>query len=330
MSKKVFNIGILGTGWIADKMAKTLAEMTSARAYAVASRTLDKAEKFASEFSIPKFYGSYDLLADDPEVDLIYIGTPHSHHFEQAKMCLLKNKPVLCEKAFTVNTPQAEELIKISHERKVFLAEAIWTRYQPMRQMISKVINSGIIGKPVMLSANLCYPNIAQERMYKPELAGGALLDLGVYVLNFADMFFGSDIKETSSHCIKYHTGIDAQESITLEYSDGRIAVLSSSLIAKSDRQGIISGTDGFVIVENVNNPQSYSVYNQDYNLVEKVQCPPQITGYEYQVDCCINAISQGRIEPLEMPHEDILRIMRQMDSLRKTWGVKLSDSDPF
>ena len=326
MSQKIFNIGILGTGWIADKMATTLAGMTTARAYAVASRTLDKAEKFAAQFSIPKAYGSYEALADDPEVDLIYIATPHSHHFENTKMCLLKNKPVLCEKAFTVNTPQAEELIRIANERKVFLAEAIWTRYQPMRQMITDVINSGVIGKLQMLSANLCYPNIALQRMYDPALAGGALLDLGVYVLNFADMFFGDDIKSISSHCIKYPTGVDIQESITIEYNDGRIAVLWSSQLAKSDRQGIISGTDGFVIVENVNNPQSYAIYNQDYQLVKKVDCPPQITGYEYQVDCCIRAINQGKIEPDEMPHADTLRIMRQMDALRKEWGVKLCD----
>ncbi|MDD6002262.1 MAG: Gfo/Idh/MocA family oxidoreductase [Bacteroidales bacterium] len=326
MSQKIFNIGILGTGWIADKMATTLAGMTTARAYAVASRTTEKAEKFAAQFSIPKAYGSYEALADDPEVDLIYIATPHSHHFENTKMCLLKNKPVLCEKAFTVNTPQAEELIRIANERKVFLAEAIWTRYQPMRQMITDVINSGVIGKLQMLSANLCYPNIALQRMYDPALAGGALLDLGVYVLNFADMFFGDDIKSISSHCIKYPTGVDIQESITIEYNDGRIAVLWSSQLAKSDRQGIISGTDGFVIVENVNNPQSYAIYNQDYQLVKKVDCPPQITGYEYQVDCCIRAINQGKIEPDEMPHADTLRIMRQMDALRKEWGVKLCD----
>ncbi len=326
MLQKIFNIGILGTGWIAGKMATTLARMTTARAYAVASRTTEKAEKFAAQFSIPKAYGSYEALADDPEVDLIYIATPHSHHFENTKMCLLKNKPVLCEKAFTVNTPQAEELIRIANERKVFLSEAIWTRYQPMRQMITDVINSGVIGKLQILSANLCYPNIALQRMYDPALAGGALLDLGVYVLNFADMFFGDDIKSISSHCIKYPTGVDIQESITIEYNDGRIAVLWSSQLAKSDRQGIISGTDGFVIVENVNNPQSYAIYNQDYQLVKKVDCPPQITGYEYQVDCCIRAINQDKIEPDEMPHADTLRIMRQMDALRQEWGVKLCD----
>ncbi|MCQ2976116.1 MAG: Gfo/Idh/MocA family oxidoreductase [Bacteroidales bacterium] len=326
MENKIFKVGILGTGWIADKMANTLAGMKNAQAYAVASRTLEKAEKFANQFSIPKYYGSYEELAKDPNVDLVYVATPHSHHFEQTKMCLLKGKAVLCEKAFTVNAQQAKELIEISETQKVFLAEAIWTRYQPMRQMISDAINSGIIGKPLMLTANLCYPNIAQERMYNPQLAGGALLDLGVYVLNFADMFFGNDIKSTSSHCIKYHTGVDIQESITLEYNDGRIAILSSSQLAKSDRQGIISGTEGFIIVENVNNPQSYSIYDFDYKLVKTVKCPPQITGYEYQVYSCMKAISEGKIEPDEFKHTDIMRIMKQMDSLRAEWGVKLCD----
>lgn len=320
------NIGIIGTGWIADKMAITLAGMKTARLYAIASRSYQKAEQFAKQYSVPKIYGSYQELADDENIDLVYIATPHSHHYQHAKMCLLKGKPVLCEKAFTVNAGQAQELIKISQEKKVFLAEAIWTRYQPMRKMISDEISSNIIGKPLMISANLCYPNIALERMFKPELAGGALLDLGVYVLNFADMFFGYDIKNISSHCIKYHTGIDAQETITIEYNDGRIAVLWSSLLVKSDRQGIISGTDGYIVVENVNNPQSYSVYNQDYQLVKKVDCPKQITGYEYQVDSCINAIRQGKIEPDEMKHVDILRIMRQMDKLRNDWNIKLCD----
>ena len=324
MNTKPLKLGILGTGWIADKMAVTLAGMNCATSYAVASRSKEKAENFAKKYSFSKAYGSYEELADDPQVDLIYIATPHSHHFENSKMCLLKGKPVLCEKAFTVNAEEAEELIKISKEKHVFLAEAIWTRYQPMRKMISDAVESGVIGTPKMLSANLCYPNIAMQRMYDPMLAGGALLDLGVYVLNFAAMFFGSDIKNVSSHCIKYPTGIDAQESITLEYNDGKIAVLSSSLIVKSDRQGIISGDKGFIIVENVNNPQSFSVYDEDYKLVEKVNCPPQITGYEYQVECCKRAIEEGRTEPVEMPHAETLRIMRQMDSLRKEWGVKL------
>jgi len=326
MNNKVFNVGILGAGWIADKMAITLAGMSTAKAYAVASRYKEKAEKFASQYSIPKAFGNYEEMVDDKDVDLVYIATPHSHHYEHVKMCLQKGKAVLCEKAFTVNASQCEELISIAQKNKVFLAEAIWTRYQPMRKMIADEIASGIIGKPQMISANLCYPNINKERMYKPELAGGALLDLGVYVLNFADMFFGSDIKRMTSHCIKYHTGVDAQESITIEYTDGRMAVLWSSLLVKSDREGIISGSDGYIIVENVNNPQSYRVFTQDYQLVKTVKCPTQITGYEYQVDCCIKAIFEGKIEPDEMPHADTLRIMRQMDSLRKEWGVILCD----
>ena len=134
MNTKPLKLGILGTGWIADKMAVTLAGMNCAVSYAVASRSKEKAENFAKKYSFSKAYGSYEELADDPEVDLIYIATPHSHHFENSKMCLLKGKPVLCEKALTVNAEEAEELIKISQEKHVFLAEAIWTRYQPMRK----------------------------------------------------------------------------------------------------------------------------------------------------------------------------------------------------
>ena len=218
METLISNIGIIGTGWIADKMAITLSGMKTARLYAIASRSYQKAEQFAKQYSVPKIYGSYQELADDENIDLIYIATPHSHHYQHAKMCLLKGKPVLCEKAFTVNAGQAQELIKISQEKKVFLAEAIWTRYQPMRKMISDEISSNIIGKPLMISANLCYPNIARERMFKPELAGGALLDLGVYVLNFADMFFGYDIKNISS---------DGGGAYTIDPENGLAYILS-------------------------------------------------------------------------------------------------------
>ena len=158
--------------------------------------------------------------------------------------------------------------------------------------------------------------------MHKPELAGGALLDLGVYTLNFAAMVFGTDIIRTTSACIKTDTGVDAQNSITLEYADGKMAILCSSQMAKSDRQGIISGDKGFMIVDNINNPQKVSVYDSDYQLTAVYNCPPQITGYEYQVYASIEALENGWLESPFMPHQETLRIMRQMDELRKEWGV--------
>lgn len=321
--KKVYNVGILGTGWIAEKMAITLSGMSDARAYAVASRERSKADSFAFKHNIPVAFGSYDELADCPEVDLVYVASPHSHHYIHAKMCLEKRKPVLCEKAFTINAAQARELVALSQKNKVYLAEAIWTRYQPMRKIISDIISGGELGSVKMLSANLCYPNIERERMYKPELAGGALLDIGVYCLNFASMCFGDDFIKVSSTCQKHQTGVDIQESITLEYPDGKMAVLHSSLLVKSDRQGIVSGDKGFMIVENINNPQSVKVFDEDYCLKRVVECPPQITGYEYQVSASIRAIEAGQVEPEEMPHSETIKIMEWMDNLRRDWGVK-------
>lgn len=321
MTKKT-KIGIIGCGWIAEKMAITLQGMEKVEAYAIASRDLNKAKTFAKQWNFTRAYGSYEEMLDDKAVELVYIATPHSHHFEHTRLSLLKGKPVLCEKAFTANVWEAEKLLKLAKEKNLFITEAIWTRYMPLSRTIRELIDNGTIGKPQLLTANLCYPNYHKERMHKPELAGGALLDLGVYTLNFAAMVFGTDIIRTTSACIKTDTGVDAQNSITLEYADGKMAILCSSQMAKSDRQGIISGNKGFMIVDNINNPQKVSVYDSDYQLTAVYNCPPQITGYEYQVYASIEALENGWLESPFMPHHETLRIMRQMDELRKEWGV--------
>lgn len=321
MNKKT-RIGIIGCGWIAEKMAITLQGMENVQAYAIASRDILKARNFAKQWNFTHAYGSYEEMLDDEGVDLVYIATPHSHHYDHTRLSLLKGKPVLCEKSFTANAKQAEALIQLAKEKNLFLTEAIWTRYMPLSQTIRELIDSGVIGQPILLTANLGYPNYDWERMHKPELAGGALLDLGVYTLNFAAMAFGTDIVKTTSTCIKSATGIDAQNSITLEYADGKMAVLNSSLLAKSDRQGIISGDKGFMIVENINNPQQVRVYDEDYRLKATYDCPPQITGYEYQVYASIEAMNNGWLESPYMPHAETLRIMQQMDALRKEWGI--------
>ena len=315
-------IGIIGCGWIAEKMAITLQGMEKVEAYAIASRDLNKAETFAQKWNFTRAYGSYEEMLDDELVDLVYIATPHSHHYAHTRLSLLKGKPVLCEKAFTANAKEAEKLLQLAKEKNLFLTEAIWTRYMPLSQTICELVDNGAIGRPQLLTANLCYPNYHKERMHKPELAGGALLDLGVYTLNFAAMVFGTDIIRTTSACIKTDTGVDAQNSITLEYADGKMAILCSSQMAKSDRQGIISGDKGFIIVDNINNPQKVSVYDSDYQLTAVYNCPPQITGYEYQVYASIEALENGWLESPFMPHQETLRIMRQMDELRKEWGV--------
>ncbi len=315
-------VGILGTGWIADKMAVTLGPLEGYECCAVASRTKEKAEEFAQRFGIKNAYGSYEELVKDPEVELVYIATPHSHHFQHSRLCIEHGKAVLCEKAFTANAREAEELIRLANEKKVFITEAIWTRYMPLSLQIIDLVRKGTIGHPYTVSANLCYPMAEKERIQRPELAGGALLDIGVYALNFAAMIYGDDIERTVSACTKTATGMDDQNSVTQFFSGNRMAVLYSSIYPRSDRKGIISGDNGYIVVENINNPEIARVYDLDYQLVAEYPAPEHITGYEYQVIASFEAMDKGLLESPYMPHKETIRIMKMMDELRREWGV--------
>lgn len=322
------NFAILGLGMIAKVMASTILQMNksgdkSVNLYGAASRSLEKSQSFCKEFSAEKAYGSYEDLYEDPKVDLVYIATPHSCHFEEVKKCLEHGKNVLCEKAFTVNAKQAKELIDLSKEKKLLLAEAIWTRYQPMRQIIADTINSNIIGPVTMLTANLGYDIVSVPRLVKPELAGGALLDVGIYPLNFANMILG-DPDSVDAVCIKNASGVDMSNSITLCYEKtGVMAVLCSSAMGISDRFGMIHCKKGFIQVDNVNNPQGLKVFDSNYSLIKEIKCPKQLTGYEYEVAACVQAIEQGKIECPQMPHERTLYMMQLMDSIRAQLGIK-------
>jgi Predicted dehydrogenases and related proteins len=318
----MFKVGIIGAGWIAEKMAASLAPLPDYRVYAIASRSRQKAEAFAKNWGIEKAYGSYDQLVDDPLVDLVYIATPHSHHYDQAMLAVSHHKAVLVEKAFTANARQCEALLAAAQSEGVFLTEAIWTRYMPLSMKVIELMNSGVIGEPRVLTATLCYSMEHKERIVRPDLCGGALLDLGVYVLNFARMYFGTDITRTVTNCLMGPTGVDLHESISLTYRDGKMANLQAGALCLNDRQGIISGTEGYIRVDNVNCPELVEVY-RNYELVESHSRPADmVTGYEYQVKESRRCMEAGLLESPMMPHAETLAIMRQMDNMRQEWGV--------
>lgn len=321
-----FRIGIIGAGHIAEKMAWTITQMENTEAYGVASRNLEKAQQFAGKYGFRKAYGSYSELAADPEVELIYVATPHSCHYDNVRMCLEMGKPVLCEKSFMLNRKQAEDVINLSRRKNVFLAEAIWTRYEPSRKILKDIIDSGEIGRPMFLKASLSYNVLHKERLVKASLGGGALLDIGVYCINFALMNFGDDIGRIISSCTRNEEGMDLQESFTFQYRDGRTAVMGASILCSDDRQGVISGEKGYVIADNINNPMKFDIYRRGAEFVRSVEAPRQISGFEYQVQACIDAIREGKIEPDAMPHSEILKVMEIMDRLRKDWGVVFTD----
>lgn len=188
------NFGILGAGSIAGIMAETIQMLNKSGCkdislYAVAARELPRAQSFSARYGVQKAFGSYEEMLADPALDLVYVATPHSHHYQHIKLCAAHGKHVLCEKAFTVNARQAAEALRYAKEQSVLVTEAIWTRYQPMRQMIRQILDEGRIGTPGLLTANLCYPVSDRPRIVTPALAGGALLDVGVYTLNFAEMW---------------------------------------------------------------------------------------------------------------------------------------------
>jgi predicted dehydrogenase len=315
---QILRVGIVGTGWIAEKAAITLRGLKECEAYAVGSRTKEKAEDFAKTWDIPKAYGSYSELIADPDVDLLYIGTPHSHHFDVTRGALLAGQPCLVEKAFMANHREAAEIVRIAKEQKVFLAEAIWTRYQPAVKIVRDLIDSGRIGTPRLVTATLGYSMGDKPRIMRADLCGGALLDLGVYALNFVRMFFPADIVNIESQCVKSKTGMDLTNAMSLVLADGILANVQSSAACVGDNIGVIAGTDGNLIIDNINNPQKITVNTHDREFVEDIHVPKQITGYEYEFLACRQALIEGLLEPREMPHAETLYIMQLMDQLRQ------------
>ena len=315
-------VGIIGAGWIAEKAAITLNGLADCEAYAIASRSKEKAEAFAEKWKMRKAYGSYSELIADPSVDLVYVATPHSHHYDVTREALMAGKPCLVEKAFMANYRQAKEIVSLARERKVFLAEAIWTRYQPVVAMMRELIGSRI-GTPKLLTATLGYSMGDKPRIMRADLCGGALLDLGVYALNFVRMFFDADILRITSQCVKSQTGMDLTNAMTLTLSNGVLCNLQSSAACVGDNIGVIAGTDGNLIIDNINNPQKITVNGPDRTYIETIPVPQQITGYEYQFAACRQALIDGLLEPKEMPLEETLYIMQLMDGLRKDWDVR-------
>lgn len=315
-------IGILGTGRLLDKVAPTLQALECTELYAIASKSPERAQSRKAEYGFKKAYGSYEELLCDPEVELVYVITPHSRHYEDIMAAMKHGKPVLCEKPFTVNARQARAVRAYSKENRIFAAEAIWTRYMPSVKMIKEAMESGIIGEIMALSANLHYPITYKKRIVDPALAGGALLDVGVYGINFASMFFGDDIERVESSVQMMESGVDAQENITLFYRDGKMAAISAGVLSRSDRKGIIYGSKGYIVVENINDPQSVAVYDEDDRLLIFSSVPDQISGYEYEYMEAVESVKKRMTGCPSMPLDETIRMLEIMDELRASWGL--------
>ena len=316
------NVGIIGAGHIAEKAARTLAAMQDATCLAIGSRELEKARAFAENFDIPRAYGSYDELLADPDVDLVYIALPHSLHYEWARRAVLAGKPCLVEKSFMMNARQAREILSLARERGVLVAEAIWTRYLPIIEKAKEILASGVIGQPRTITSSLAYNVAHKERVLKPELGGGALLDLGVYNITFVRMFGGAPISKITSHCVKFPTGTDASETIVLELENGVLATLDISGICQGDNISVIAGETGYLVFNDTIHPTKITLMRKDHIVKRVWEVPLEITGFEYEFRACRDALAAGALELPQMPHSEIIYVMELMDRLRSLWGV--------
>ncbi len=285
-----------------------------------------RAQRFAKNFSFEKAFGSYDEMLADPNIDLVYVATPHSHHYKCMKMCLEAGKNVLCEKAFTVNANQAKEIIELAQEKNLLVAEAIWTRYLPSRQIVQEILDSGVIGEKVSINANFCQNLSHIKRIQDKNLAGGALLDLGIYPLTCTRMYFDEKVVDVVSHADQDESGVDQIDNISIKFEGRKMATINCNAKAVMKDGAVISGTQGYIELSSITNPHKITVcvpkklYKQTYKV------PKQITGFEYELLECIDAIKNGKIECKSMPHSEIIYMMELMDSLRKQWNYEIPE----
>lgn len=323
-----FRFGIIGAGVMSERMAETVTKMKDVELYAVASRTEEKAKTFAEKYGAEKYYGTYEALMEDEAVQLIYIATPNHLHYEQARACIQHGKPVLLEKPFTLNEQQAQALIDLAEMNQVFLCESMWVRFMPLMATLKKELEAGKIGEVTSLTANIGYDLREVERVNRLDMGGGALLDIGVYPLTFALQILGGEIDNISTSMVRMNSGVDAQEFVNLVYTNGAVAGLYATMLSNTDKQGIIYGTDGYIVVEDINNYSKYSVYNKQRELIETVERPEQISGLEYEVQACIHAIQRQRLECPQMTHSDTLFLMRILDTVRRTWDMRFPQEE--
>ena len=324
MTSSRFRWGIIGLGNIANSFATGLQAAPDAELAAVASRTQDKADQFGERHNASRRYGSYEQLAADPDVDAVYIATPHSLHEEDTLMCLAAGKPVLCEKPFAINAAQAGRMIDASKEHGVFLMEAMWTRFFPLLLRIKALVDEGAIGELRMAQADFGFragvdPN---SRLFNPELGGGGLLDVGVYTISLASMFLGAPTQATGIAHIG-ETAVDEQAAMILGYEDGRLAVLSTAIRTNTPHDATLLGTAGRIRIHSPWWIPTKATINRDGQPEEVLEMPREGNGYNYQAVEVARCVRAGLRESPIMPHHETLEIMKTMDALRAQWGVK-------
>lgn len=314
--------GLLASSGIAKSFVNGVNCLDDAEIIAVASRTLEKAQDFARAYAIPKAYGSYEELTRDPDVDAIYISTPHVFHKECALMCLRAGKPVLCEKPFAINANEVKEAIAVATEYKVFLMEAMWTRFLPIYEKVSEWLEQGVIGEVRHVKASFGFAGQfdPKGRLYNRELGGGALLDVGVYTVSFLSYILGLDVKEMYSVADLGQSGVDEVFSAILLYQDGKTAAIDGAIRADISNDAWICGTKGKIHLPDFWRCEKAILYIGGKDPVTITE--PYEAGFSFEIAEVMKCLREGRLESPLMPLNETLKISQIMDSLRMGWGI--------
>ena len=324
MNRTQFRWGIIGLGSIAKSFANGLKESPGATLAAVGSRSKDKADAFAAEFGASRAYGSYAEVAADPEIDAVYIATPHTEHAAGAKLCIEHDKPALVEKPFTVNSDQARAVIALARERGVFLMEAMWSRYFPIMGRLRELIADGKIGAPRMLQADFGFRGgfNPKSRLFDPSLGGGALLDVGIYPISLATMIFGTPDRVTGLATLG-ETKVDEISAMLLGYPTGALAVLSTGIRLNTSQDAVLLGESGSIRIHSPWWRPSRMTVKVDGQPDEVIELPYPGNGYQFEADEVRRCVLAGERESPLIPLDETLVMVGIMDELRRQWGVK-------
>jgi len=316
--------GIVGTGDICRQFASDLALLDDAALLAVASRREATANAFGDRFAIPKRHSSYESLADDPDVDVVYIGTPHPYHMENALLFLRHGKHVLCEKPLAMNTGQVEAIFECAEANDRFVMEAMWMYFFPAMRKARALLEEGAVGAIHFLRADFCFEVEfdARHRLFNPELGGGALLDTGIYPLALAQMVFDEEPVHIASRVRKGPTGVDALSSILLEYPSGGVASLNNSLLFHTPQEAVIAGSEGTLIIPpRFSQPDRLRVQRGD--AVEAHEFEREGFGYYYEAAEVTGCIRDGVRESRIMPWDASRLLHQTMDRIRDQWDLR-------
>jgi len=321
---KTIRWGVLGPGSIARKFCVGLADLPATELVAVGARSIDSANKFADEFGVETRHDSYEKLVNDPNVDVIYIATPHSFHSEHSLLCLNSGKAVLCEKPFAINAKQTQEVINLAKEKNLFVMEAVWSLFLPHMVKIRELIDSGSIGEVRMLQADFGFRTDVnpESRLFDTNLGGGALLDVGIYPIVLALHLLGpaTDIKSIANIGT---TGVDEEASIIMQHTKGQQSLLSTAIRINTAHEATILGTEGRIHIHGSWwQPSNFTLY-RDGKDAEVFEVESLENGYNYEAIEVNECLRAGKTESSVMSLANTLELMQTLDSIRAQWGLK-------